>query len=231
MQIEELHHETKLVLPAARAPLAASLLGRMCRCDGEHPESEVVSLYFDTPDLASYRQKRASEYFKTKWRVRWYRVGGLIVEPAFVERKDRYGTRRAKRRVPAMVSARDLERLALGAARPAELLAPLREAGEAVLLGLLPLVRLEYRRLRFFDPASGLRLSIDSEIRATAVNPALRARRDMRPLGVAVIELKGSSPRLPPHLLALAAAGTRRASFSKYAAILEQQGLVDRLAA
>jgi hypothetical protein len=219
---ENLHHETKLLLPAERAPLVAGLLARLCRADDDHPESEVVSLYFDTPDLASYRQKRASEYLKTKWRVRWYRVGGATVEPAFVERKDRVGTRRSKRRVPATIPASVLDRLALAGARPFELLAPLRDAGEGVPATLLPCLRLEYRRQRFVDGATGTRLSLDVEIRATAVHPGFWAFRDPRPLGVAVLELKGPARRLPPHLQPLTAAGCRRASFSKYAAVLER---------
>lgn len=231
METTELLHETKFVLPAARAPLVRALLSRLCRPDGEHPESAVVSLYFDTPALGSYREKRASEYLKTKWRVRWYRVGGATVEPAFVERKDRVGTRRRKRRAASPVTAAALERAPLLGMRTEDLLAPLLDAGELVPAALRPCLRLEYRRRRFEDRCDGARLSLDSEIRATAADPRRGLLRDPRPLPVAVLEVKGVAARLPRLLQPLTMVGARRASFSKYAAVLEQQGLVGEDAA
>jgi hypothetical protein len=221
----DLLHEIKLLLPAVRAPLALGLLAALCRRDGEHPESQVISLYFDTPDLAGYREKRASEYLKTKWRLRWYRVEGAIVEPAFVERKDRVGTRRRKRRAGAPVAARFLDRLPLAAMRAQELLSPLLDAGELPPASLQACLRLEYRRRRFLEPLSGARISFDTEIRAGAVHPYRGALRDPRPLAVAVLEVKGPLARLPRLLEPITALGGRRSSFSKYAAVLEQQGL------
>jgi hypothetical protein len=230
VRIEDLSHEIKYLLPAARVPLVHGLLARVFRADDEHPETEVVSMYFDTADFASYREKRASEYLKTKWRVRWYRVGGATVGPAFVERKDRVGVRRDKRRAISPVAAVLLDQLPLDAARALELLAPLRDQHEPIPSSLLPCVRIEYLRHRYFDPGTGCRLSLDVAIRAGAVHPRLGSGRDPRPLPLAVLEQKGQA-RATTLLRPVVAAGCRRAAFSKYAAILEQQGLAAAYAA
>jgi hypothetical protein len=188
-----------------------------------------VSVYFDTLDLASYREKRGGDYLKTKWRARWYRVDGTVMEPAFVERKDRVGTRRRKRRAIAPLPACALDETPLAALRPAELLRPLLAAHEAVPAALLPCLRLAYDRRRFHH--AGLRVAFDTEIRAVAVHPRLGPLRDPRPLPVAVVEVKGEVSQPPRWLDALGALGARRRSFSKYGDLLDRQGWIrDRVA-
>jgi hypothetical protein len=81
-----------------------------------------------------------------------------------------------------------------------------------------PVVRLAYVRERFIDASGAARLSLDTAIEAQAVNPRRLAPGQTGRLPGAVDECKGSSTELPPHLHALARAGARRASFSKYVA-------------
>jgi hypothetical protein len=85
--------------------------------------------------------------------------------------------------------------------------------------------------VRFQERSSGARIALDTAIRATAADPHRGLLRDPRPLPVAVLELKGTAARLPRLLEPVLALGARRASFSKFAAVLEQQGLVGDRAA
>jgi hypothetical protein len=211
---EPLDHEIKFLLPACAAAGAAALLAGCARRDREHPESVVDSIYFDTPALASLEAKRASDYRKSKLRLRWYDGGGTV----WLELKRRAGSRRAKRRIALDLDGAELARAGLAAralVAPVRLLAALAEPLPAA---LRPVAHLRYRRSRFVDPGSGARLALDREIACLELDA--RAAPGVRPraLAVAVVETKGGERELPPALAALAALGARRASFSKYAA-------------
>ena len=89
------------------------------------------------------------------------------------------------------------------------------------LAGLRPAVHLSYRRERFVEPASGLRIALDSEISplriagwAASAPGIRRVPGNLR--SPCLVELKGASRDLPPALAALASLGGRRESFSKY---------------
>ena len=218
--VEPLDHETKYVLPERAARSAAALLAGVCRRDDEHAESVVESIYFDTPELASWGEKRASDYRKTKIRLRWYDGGG----PVWLELKRRVGSRREKRRLPVALDGALLSRRGLAApelAVPTLLLAAL---GEPLPAALAPVAHLRYRRSRYLAHPDGARLALDRAIEWLALDarrcrvspPAARTGA----LPHAVVELKGASRDLPAILAGLAALGARRGSFSKYGACL-----------
>ena len=71
-QVSRPRHEIKFVGPARAAPFAAASLEAVCAPDDEFPGNIVHSVYFDTPDLASYAEKANGDYLKTKLRLRWY---------------------------------------------------------------------------------------------------------------------------------------------------------------
>jgi hypothetical protein len=209
-----LHHETKYRLPAAAAAAARVLLAGVCRPERPHPEGVVHTIYFDTPGHASREEKLASEYLKTKVRVRWYEES----PGAWIEIKRRVGSRREKRRALLPFPVATLGVAALGSPR-------LRIPELAALLGepldaeLRPVLHLRYRRARFELPALGARLALDTEIRPLARpfhGGALTGALD-----VAIVEVKGSSRELPAPLAPLAELGAVRSSFSKYAAAWE----------
>ncbi len=82
-------------------------------------------------------------------------------------------------------------------------------------------MHLTYRRERFIEAASGLRISLDSEITALRIADWAAAAPGIRRLpgnlrSPILVELKGGSRDLPPALATLAALGGRRESFSKY---------------
>ena len=85
------------------------------------------------------------------------------------------------------------------------------------------MLSLRYRRRRFAD-VTGTRVSLDSEIAAVSVNHRYLVARNLGPLPVAVVEVKGLADVLPAHLRPLMALGLRKQSMSKYAALLLQLG-------
>jgi hypothetical protein len=64
--------ELKYSLQAGRVPLARRMLASACRPDPEHAVACVWTIYYDTPQLTSLREKINSDYLKVKVRLRWY---------------------------------------------------------------------------------------------------------------------------------------------------------------
>lgn len=217
-EAEGVEHELKLVLGVRHVPDVLRYLQHVARPDPAHPVGVVTSIYFDTRDLRSAREKQNSDYLKTKFRIRWYRdpVSGAALGNAFVEVKSRVGTAREKHRLPTELSGDTLSALALDDARLASLPARFRAAGVPVPPGLVPLLSIGYLRHRFVDRASGVRVALDSDIRVEKVNSrVVPVLPTVRP-ALAVVEAKGVAGEPPPSLRRLADLGCRRASFSKF---------------
>jgi len=212
---EELGHETKFVIPAAAAAAARLLLRGVARPERPFAGGVVESIYFDDAELRSLGEKLASDYLKTKTRLRWYDGGGAV----YLESKQRFGSRRRKLRAKVDLDPEALSRHGLAAAAGAPLARWAAALGVALPADLAPTLHLRYRRERFVA-AGGTRLCLDSAIEALAAPPALAARRGPARLADAVFEVKGSARELPRELAALDALGARRASFSKYSACL-----------
>lgn len=213
--------ELKWLFPAITAGAVRTFLSGVCVPERPYADNVVHSIYLDSPDLASYEEKRSSDHRKTKVRLRWYDAEG----PVFAEIKRRVGRQRAKVRLELAIPAGQIAELRLGDRRFAALLADLSERlaaqGEAIPAALSPVVRLRYRRLRWQEPASRVRVSLDTEIRAEDLAPWLGGRAAAAPWCGAVVEFKGSTDTMPAALAPLGALGGRRAAISKYAAVLE----------
>src|SRR5688572_17791269 len=85
--IESADHEIKFAVPASVADPLRMWLASVCRPDAAHPPASVWTVYFDTPGLALLSEKIASDYLKTKVRVRWYGAVGHRQSPVFAEVK------------------------------------------------------------------------------------------------------------------------------------------------
>jgi hypothetical protein len=214
--VESLDHEVKFQLPAAAAAPARALLSGICRAEAPHARSRVGTIYFDDGELSSAGEKLASDYAKTKLRLRWYDGGGF----AHLEVKRRLGSRREKLRLALEFDGAALERGGLAAAANAPWQAALVAAGVRPPAGFRPALRLAYDRDRFVDPTSGARLSLDAALVALEVAPWTGLSLRSAAVDAALVEFKGTARELPPALRALAALGARRGSFSKYAACL-----------
>ena len=218
--VETLDHEVKFLLAARAAGPARALLAGVCRCDPEHARSRIGTIYFDSLALDSAHEKWASDYRKTKIRLRWYDGAGK----AHLEVKRRVGSRREKLRFETDVDGSSLEAGGLRAAAGAGVAERLAELGLRAPADLAPALRLVYERERFVDPVDSRRLSLDTSIAAVERAPWCAAAGPPRTPGsvldVALVECKGGSRELPASIAALAHFGARRASFSKYTACL-----------
>lgn len=215
--VQALDHEVKFVFPGATLAAARAILLGACRREEPHAASLVETIYFDNPGLDALEEKLGSDYRKAKIRLRWYDHSPAV----WLEVKRRVGSRREKLRTPVPVDGRELSRRSLDSPALANVPALLAEAGEIAPPGLRPAVHLTYRRERFVEPASGLRISLDADIRALRIAGWAAAAPGIRRLpgnlrSPFLVELKGGQRDLPPALATLAALGGRRESFSKY---------------
>src|SRR5687768_10814864 len=63
--------EQKFVFTPHHLAYVRAHLDRVLRPDPSYEEGRISSVYYDTPSLELYHEKRASEYLKTKVRLRW----------------------------------------------------------------------------------------------------------------------------------------------------------------
>jgi VTC domain len=208
--------ELKFTLPEGRVDLARRWLDRVCRRDAEFPEATVWTIYYDTPGLISLSEKINSDYLKRKIRVRWYSdLSGTPSGPVFVEAKLRVGNRRTKVRARLPYEATEVARWDLQDPRLRAAPLALRDSGILECDSWQPMMLLRYRRDRYIEPLSDSRISLDSDIAATAVR-AFASIIDDTSIGVAVLEVKGGSDELPHAMRPLLRLGLRKRSFSKF---------------
>jgi hypothetical protein len=222
--------ELKFLVAGRHVAFVAGLLRGVCPPESRYPPARIVTVYFDTPGLQLLDEKINSDYLKTKVRVRWYEAldgSASAGDAAFVEAKCRIGSTREKRRLWTARRAADLAALPLDAAEWGSLVAALRLEGAGLPHDLAPVLRLSYVRERLVDRLGGGRVSLDTGIAVTAVNPQRIRPGRIGQIPGAVVEYKGQRSDLPPHLRLLTAAGLRRASYSKYlAAYLHVTGTI-----
>jgi hypothetical protein len=212
--------ELKFTLPAALVHLARRRLENVCRPDPQFPAAVVWTIYYDTPALVSLGEKINSDYLKRKIRVRWYSdLEGRVTGPAFVEAKLRIGTRRAKVRARLPYAAEDVATWQLQDARLQGFPLLLREHGILGQEAWQPMMLIRYRRDRFVEQLTHSRVSLDTEIAASAVNRRFLSGMDGTPLASAVLEVKGASDDLPVALRPLLSLGMHKRSFSKFLAV------------
>ena len=211
-------YELKFVGDRWRREPVLRWLRLACRPDPVFPESTICTVYYDTPDLDSLREKRNSDYLKTKLRLRWYRVGERVTDIAFVEVKLRFGARREKRRVAVPFESAWWKCGSLDIASLRDVPCLLRPAGIVMPDDYRPVLLVRYRRHRFIERHTGLRASLDSDIHTPAVRRTVGLIPNPIPLPVTVFEFKGPHDHLPESLRVLTTLGFRKASFSKYAA-------------
>lgn len=209
--------ERKYIAPGSVAPRVAARLAHCLPADPEFPLDEVHSVYFDSPEQTALDEVANGDFHKTKVRVRWY--GSTGPAAAYVECKRKLGARRSKQRVPVQGVDPRLPLHHPGWSRAVE---PLRSVDFDLPRGQLePTLHLRYRRRRFVEPESGVRVAVDDRIQTVSAHP--RWITAVSPAGHAipwtVVECKGNERTLPEKLTWLGAFGLRRASFSKYGLI------------
>ena len=200
-------------------PFVSALLDARLLPDCEHEANHVNSVYFDTPGLRAWREKANGDNLKRKIRARWYGRPGELRSPetpVFLEFKRRVGSARRKTRVEVAAPTDLLLAAALDDPAWTELFASHAEAlDEPVGPDWTPVCRIEYDRLRYDDPETRSRVSVDWNVEAVP-NTTLFPWAAPVALDALVCEFKNLGGAPPRWSEALFRAGLRLRSFSKY---------------
>lgn len=212
-------YEQKYAFRNAERGLLERMLDVLCEPDPEYFRGIISSLYYDSPDLALLREKVDSDYVKTKVRIRWYQAtddSRLPSEvPCYAEVKRKVGSVRQKQRRKVIVNAADL-RAPFESPKLREVVQAAWSCGFAPEHPLVPSGLIEYERVRYVERRTEARISLDTNIRCTALNPRLTLGFGAQKLNEGVLEVKGRHTEFPVALYPLGPY-LRRCAFSKYA--------------
>lgn len=190
--------------------------------DAEYDRGVISSIYYDTPGLDLYDEKRNSDYLKTKIRLRWYGTiepGRQAPVSCFLEVKRKIGAVRDKQRIPLQIAAASLRDDPFSDPEIFALPRLLDEHGLGVGRDVIPLLVISYERRRYVDPETKARIALDTNIRCPQAR-ALAIAPSQATLRLGVLEVKSRSRQLPPVLHDIGA-DLRREAFSKYALCYE----------
>jgi hypothetical protein len=143
--------------------------------------------------------------------------------PVFIELKTRQGFASSKQRRRLLMPAARLEaaQLAGGIVSQTTLLETLAGFGHFPDRPLRPVILITYRRYRFNEVMTGVRVSFDSDIRARLVSPGHPAPSEEIALPGGVIEVKGPDLPLPLTLRRMKILDVDWSRFSKYGSCLD----------
>ena len=211
-------NERKFVGDVRDWPFVTALLDARLLPDRRFATGRINSVYFDTPGLHAWSEKENGDNIKRKVRARWYsRTGELAGQtPVFLELKRRIGSARRKMRLETKVPVRLLRDAPLSDSGWRALWVANAEAlGESVGPDWEPVCRIEYDRIRYDDPESGSRVSVDWNI-VCFPNVSRFPWAAPVSLDALVCEFKNNGGAPPRWSEALYRAGLRLRSFSKY---------------
>ena len=213
--------EQKYTFPHILSNSIESWLAIICKRDQMYPESRVQSIYLEAADARSYHEKINSDFFKTKFRVRWYETkegrpyGDDNQVSVFLEKKMKIGAKRMKRRWASSTNFDALKNYSLNSAFHGNWYQEFTEQTK-VSSFLQPFIQISYTRKRFVDPTSGIRLSLDCDIKVERTNSLYLPPPPNLALDVGVFEIKGKSDTPPAMLAYLTSNIVNKDRFSKY---------------
>ena len=170
-------------------------------------------------------------------RIRWYGETGDLREtvPVFLELKSRRGFTSSKERQKVLVTSDRLKLACLGAGivDRSTLVESMARFGHYLETSLRPVILISYRRYRLNEMQTGVRISLDYDIRSSMVARELgHGEQELRLRG-GVIEVKGPSLELPATLRCMRLLDVDWSRFSKYCYCVESHlsdpGAVGRL--
>lgn len=192
-------------------------LTHICQTDATHHLNTVSSVYFDTDDWRLAREKAASDYLKTKLRVRWYTNTSHHESPYILELKSKIGSTRQKQRIEIGTTKVPITRLLVRDDVRSVISDLLGEhARDYSRLLLRPRLLVRYHRHRYTDWQTNSRIAVDHEVRAARVLDNGNLITPFIPLSSSVLELKGPLDELPPKLRRLNGVQLKKAAYSKY---------------
>ncbi len=168
--------------------------------------------------------KAASDYLKTKLRIRWYTPADstdTALKPSgrFLEVKHKIGSTRQKHRLSLseQFETFNAKQPSLTSKQREELRHALQQIEPALLaMQLDPSLTVSYQRQRYYDPFSQTRIALDSNIVCQSASRQLTMANSRIKLDKAVLETKGTQRRLPTCLRGAGLAMIEKTAFSKY---------------
>jgi hypothetical protein len=219
--------ERKFFVPPTKIHFARSLLSHICLRDSKYPQGIINSLYFDTSDLDHFQKSDDGNYEREKIRIRWYDNPGdqQAGVPAYLELKSKKGFTSRKKRRKILVPAERLKSIRANNTIVSRRIisGTLSEFGYLEDKYLLPIILISYERFRFTEILTGTRVSFDWRISSLLANPSLGHSQASLMLEGGIIEIKGTSMKIPKSLHPLSILGIDWTRFSKYAGCLESQ--------
>ncbi len=205
--------EKKFFLGSTKVAVPA-LLDTVCQPDPEFPKNWVHTVHFDTPNLEAYRACLDGEFRKKKARVRWY-----TDEPGILP--DGCCSPEVKMRLGRATGKTLGNKFWLNLASHNEVLEPYvwQDCFDSLTLDLGPIIPVLwscYHRLRFLDPWTDARISLDTNIQGLAFNWRCQegsASLQTVELEATILEVKTPEERFPPFLLNITA---NQSGYSKY---------------
>lgn len=216
--------EQKYIFIAQQHDGMLSWLNHCLIPDTSFPVGRVSSIYYDTPNLDLYDEKRNSDYVKSKVRLRWYSdlAKGIINDDitCYLEVKEKWGVFRKKNRIEIPLSSWMLKGDVFTEEKIETIPSRVHELSSIPSGFLVPTILIQYMRYRFLDPQTGSRVALDTDIECTHVNSRYVEGFPPVHLDQGVLEVKGSRRDLPNSLNGIRSYLSREA-FSKYARCLE----------
>lgn len=220
--VEKGEFELKYTFLNLLSPYLEGWLSLNCLRDKRYPESRVQSIYFESSQLDSYMEKVNSDFFKSKFRVRWYeseRNGATNTSddiPIYLENKMKIGTKRLKERWEETADFNKMKNKSLSSTYHTSWYNIFVDKLQKPLPYLQPFIQISYIRKRFIEKTSGCRLNLDYNIRIEKTNPLFLPPSLGLMLGNGVFEIKSSSSSPPSALSYLTQNVVKTARFSKY---------------
>lgn len=218
---EDGEFELKYTFPAVLLNSIEGWLAITCKKDEMYPESRVQSIYLEAGDARSYQEKINSDFFKTKFRVRWYETqeGRPYSDdnqlPVFLEKKMKVGAKRLKKRWISSTRFDELKDNSLNSRFHGSWYHEFTKQTQ-VSDFLHPFIQISYTRKRYVDQNSGIRLSLDCDIRVERTNSLFLPPAPDLALDVGVFEIKGRRD-VPPAMVAFLTSNiVSKDRFSKY---------------
>jgi hypothetical protein len=211
--------ELKFHVPKPAAPAMTRWLESVFRPHREHAVSTICSIYFDSAHRVSFREKEASDYRKTKYRIRWYadEAGVPLKSPAYLEIKEKHGAVRRKYRSVLPMPAAELAATPLTDALWTGIFRRHATGKQPIpAMELRPVLELRYHRRRYTHPVFSETFCLDSDIRCLRTHPGCLPPAQGGALEHNVFEQKGQASHPLPVLQSLPRFGVRRDALSKY---------------
>lgn len=222
LRVREPSFEQKFLFARHDLPFVLGYLQHALKPDPGFREGRISSIYYDTPTLDLYHEKRASYYLKSKIRVRWYGAPSIEQDEVkcFLELKFKIGGTREKERFPLTLPSASLLQRNLNVPELNAIPAMLPRLGYSFEGAIAPMLLVQYERQRFVHPATGTRVAVDRDICCPAVNQQFVPGIPPAFLDVCVLEIKGPERQTPEWAKPIRY-HVRREAFSKYASCFE----------